>query len=47
LQVRDGLSSGAWTNVGDFVPGAGVPITLVHSNGASAQEKIYRVLVSP
>ena len=47
LQGRDDLSSGAWTNIGVAVPGAGGPIGLIHSGGALAQRRFYRVEVFP
>ena len=45
LQCRDDLSSGTWTSLGGFVAGAGAPITLTHTNGATAQQRFYRVAV--
>ncbi len=45
LQYREDLSSGIWTNLGGFVAGAGAPITLTHTNGATAPQRFYRVAV--
>ena len=45
LQCRDDLSSGTWQNIGIPVGGADALITLTHTNGASAQQRFYRVAV--
>ena len=47
LQYRDDLGSGSWQNVGAVVNGAGVPINFVHSDGATAGQRFYRVSVVP
>ena len=47
LQYRDDLVGGAWQNIGAAVPGAGTPITLVHTGGATGQQRFYRVAVNP
>ena len=47
LQYRDSITSGVWQNVGAAVPGAGVPITLVHTGGTTGQLRFYRVAVNP
>ena len=47
LQYRDDLAGGTWQNTGAAVPGADVPITLVHTGGATGQQRFYRVAVNP
>ena len=47
LQYRDDLSNGGWQSISSSVAGAGAPITLVHTGGASAEQRLYRVLVAP
>jgi hypothetical protein len=45
LQCRDDLAGGAWQNVGVPVAGADAPIVLTHTNGASVEQRLYRVVV--
>jgi len=45
LQVRNDASSGVWQNIGGRIDGAGGPITLTDSGGASGQQRYYRVAV--
>jgi len=47
LQYRDDLGSGSWENVDSAIAGANAPINFIHSGGATAVERFYRVLVSP
>lgn len=47
LQYCDDLSGGSWQNAGAPVAGANAPINFTHSGGAIAQQKFYRVMVSP
>jgi hypothetical protein len=45
LQYCDSLSDGTWQNIGYPVAGANAPITLTHTDGATAQQRFYRVAV--
>jgi hypothetical protein len=45
LQYRDSLLDGTWQNIGVPVAGANAPITLTHADGATAQQRFYRVMV--
>ena len=47
LQSCDNLGSGTWQNIGSAVAGANAPINFSHSGGAGAQQRFYRVTVSP
>lgn len=47
LQFRDDLPAGAWTNTGPPVAGSGSLITLIHTGGATAPQRLYRVAVDP
>jgi hypothetical protein len=45
LQHRNDLASGTWLNVGSPVPGNNAPLLLIHTNGAAALQRYYRVSV--
>ena len=45
LQYRDDLPGGSWTSIGAPVAGANAPIVLIHSGGATAQRRFYRVAI--
>jgi len=47
LQSCDDLGSGSWQNVGSAIPGANAPINFTHTDGASANQRFYRIIVSP
>ncbi|MFO1488340.1 MAG: immunoglobulin domain-containing protein, partial [Verrucomicrobiota bacterium] len=47
LQYRDDFTSGSWQNVGTAAAGAGVPLPLVHANGANTSMRYYRVMIDP
>jgi len=46
LQYRDELTGGTWQNLGASVAGANAPITFTHTNGATAQQRYYRMSVN-
>jgi hypothetical protein len=45
LQYREGLTSGAWQDVGAPVAGADAPIVFNHMDGAGSLQRLYRVVV--
>lgn len=45
LQYLDDLPGGSWANIGAPVAGADALITFTHTNGATAQRRLYRVAV--
>jgi len=47
LQYCDNLNGGLWQNTGSAVAGANTPINFIHSGGAGAQQRFYRIMVSP
>ena len=47
LQYRDDLAVGDWQPVGSSIAGSNAPIQFVHSGGAAAQQRLYRVAVYP
>ena len=47
LQVRQDLSSGNWTNIGNPMTGTDAALTLIHSGGRTNSKGFYHVLVTP
>jgi hypothetical protein len=47
LQSCDALTGRVWQNIGPAVAGSDAPINFTHSGGATAQQRFYRVLVTP
>ena len=46
LQTSSNWASGSWTNVGAAASGTGGLLALAHSNGATALQRFYRVLIA-
>jgi hypothetical protein len=47
FQSSEDLTPGSWQNIGAPVAGADAPIEFIHSGGAPAERRFYRVSVSP